>query len=157
MKKKFKLIGVFILLICIFLSGCEELEKFSKPEYITVTVRCSVDVQTWDGSSENNWNDVNGILVKVEIIKDGGERVSEIVTTNNIGWTPEVCGTFNVYNKQSIVCIANIVDTFEKLPNYTFSGSEWTLTWDQLDATYDFGDSGEWSPQLIVKGYRNEI
>lgn len=50
-----------------------------------------------------------GALVKVEIIKDRGERVTELVPTdgNGVG-TPLVKATFDVYKEQRIEYIANI-------------------------------------------------
>ena len=156
MNKNLIIFILVFLLICTGLSGCEELEKLDEPNYITVTVKCTTIVEMWIGSFHDTTKDVKNILVKVEIIKDGGERVSETVATNNNGYTSVVTGTFNVYKEQSICCIANVIlSSVEHYSDYTFNSEEWTLTWSQLDANYDFGDSAEWSPTLKVKGFAN--
>jgi len=152
MNKHLIVIGTAVLLLVVGLSGCEELEKLNKPDYITVTVNCLVEVYL-------DYNIIGkDILVRVEIIKAGGERVSEIIKTDAHGDSPkEVTGTFKLYREQSITCIANVIlSSVEQ--NYSnqlvFNGASRTITWDDvyLRSGIDFGESTEREIVLVIFG-----
>lgn len=151
MNKKLIAIGIILGFLVVGLSGCEELEELlDKPDYITVTVNCLVEVYL-------DYNIIGkDILVRVEIIKAGGERVSEIIKTDAYGKSPkEVTGTFKLYREQSITCIANVIlSSVEQ--NYSnhlvFNGASRTITWDEIYSASDFGESTEREIVLAIFG-----
>jgi len=131
------------------LSGCDELEELSKPDYITVTVNCLVSVNIAGGVYGSD------ILVRVEIIKAGGERVSEIIKTDTYGESlKEVTGTFKLYREQSITCIANVIlsSVEQNYSGFTFNGASRTITWDDVYGLSDFGESTEREISLPIFG-----
>ncbi len=80
MKAKVLAVSVVFLFLMIGLSGCDELEELNKPNYIIVKVE--MDVRVSINNAESDYSDLPKILINAEIIKDGGERVSDIMTTN---------------------------------------------------------------------------
>lgn len=151
---KVKTIVICFLFLMIGLSGCEELEELGKPDYITVTVYCSV-MATYEKSGESK--PLTGILVKVEIIKDGGERVSDIVSIDEYGLeSKKVIGTFNVYNKQSIECIGNVIlESTGSYPGFTFNSGYQSIPWSTIDNFADFGESTEIASNIKITGVKN--
>ena len=151
MKKHLIVIGIVVLLLVVGLSGCEELEKLNKPDYITVTVNCLVSVNIAGNIAGKD------ILVRVEIIKAGGERVSEIIKTDAYGDSPkEVTGTFKLYREQSINCIANVIlsSVEQNYSGFTFNGASRTITWNDVYGLsgIDFGESTEREISLPIFG-----
>ena len=147
MNKNLIVIGTAVLLVVIGLSGCEEFEKLNKPDYITVTVNCLVSVNIAGGVHGSD------ILVRVDIIKAGGERVSEIIKTDAYGDSPkEVTGTFKLYREQSIDCIANVIlsSVEQNYSGFTFNGASRTITWDDVYRLSDFGESTEREIELPI-------
>ncbi len=109
-------------------SGCEELEELTKPDYIMVTVKCSVRCIVGGEPAE-------GAMFRIEIIKSGGEQVSDLTIIDYAGLSsPEIEGTFKVYNEQSIVCVANVIlESVSKWSNYTFNSQSITITWSEIN------------------------
>ena len=134
-------IGIIVILLAVGLSGCEEFEEFQKPDYITITVNCETWVEYKDINGQS-WA-VEDALVRVEIIKDGGERVTELVSSDAGGQCEIVTGTFNLYKEQPITCIANVVLTSieEKYPKVIFGSCVETIEWRHVYPSYDFGES----------------
>ena len=126
-----------------------------KPDYITVTVDCTILVTLIDYSILKI---VQNAVVNVEIIKASGERVSKSVTTNDDGiGIQEVKGTFKVYREQPITCIANIaITSVEQYPDFTFNSVVHTIPWSEIYPAYDFGDSALKHVYLDIQGVRKE-
>jgi len=103
---------------------------------------CLVYVWISDAGDMSGGKDV---VVRVEIIKAGGERVSELRGTDYAGTCERVTGTFNLYREQSITCIVNIILTSveQNYSDYTFTGDSETITWDDIYPNSDFGESTE--------------
>ena len=127
-------------------SGCEELEELGKPDYITVTVKCSVRCMVAGEPAE-------GAICIIEIIKSGGERVSDLTTIDYAGLSyPEIQGTFKVYNQQSIVCVANVIlESVNKWSNYTFNSQSITIPWNEINVVPK-GDSLTLEKWFLING-----
>jgi hypothetical protein len=148
-----------LMLLVVGLSGCEELEKLNKPDYITVTVTCWVSVffgHDLEGGGTMSYPASN-VLVKVEIIKAGGERVSDLLSSDINGDCESVTGTFKLYREQPITCIANVIlTTVEQYPEYTFHSASHTISWNEIYPQYDFGDSVTKDVHLEISGKEKE-
>jgi hypothetical protein len=146
MKKHLIVITMTLMLLAVGLSGCEELEEvLDKPNYITVFVTCSVNVVLFpkmESMDDPQSIPATNLQLHIEIIKAGGERKTEVVTTNTNGKTPEVSTSFNLYREQPITCIANpAIESVNNLyPNYTFNSDSHTIAWSEIYPSNDFGD-----------------
>jgi hypothetical protein len=97
---------VLILLVFVFLSGCEVLEEFN---YVVVSVTGTVVVANYDFDN-SNWGDaIDGEVVEMSLIKAGGERVDGTGTTGGGVGQTTIHGTFNLYKEQPIDFKAKLV------------------------------------------------
>ena len=153
MNKHLMVIGVVILLLAVGLSGCEELEELNKPDYIWVHVYCHVKVVIHNGSNPSF--PAEGIFVKLEIIKAGGERRSERFYTDARG-TTGLSEIVQLYREQPITCIANVdLESAEQFPGYTFNGASHTISWNEIYPANDFGDKVYKTVDLVIVGYKD--
>ena len=156
MKKHLVVIGMTLMLLAVGLSGCEELEKLlDKPDYIFVTVYCKVKVVIHNDSDTSF--PAEGVFLEVEIIKAGGERLSEYRLTGANGVTTGVTEGFKLYREQPITCIANVnLESVEDYPEYTFNSASHTISWNEIYPQYDFGDMVTKNVNLVISGYKKE-
>jgi len=131
--------GLFLLSLFVGMVGCE---GFDKPNYIIVTLECNPIVVVKDGGNEYP---ASNVLVEIEVINAGGERVSNLVSTNSGGVGVTVSGTFNVYRGKSVTCIGNLVPQSAEgqYPEYAFNSAVETILWPFILQYYDFGDHAE--------------
>ena len=141
---------ITLIFSTIVFSGCEELDD---SDYITVTVDCNVQVSVMDYSTLKMVKDA---LVRVEIVKAGGEKVSELVSTNDMGMGVQtVKGTFQLYREQPITCVANVILTsVEQYSDFTFNSAVHTISWSEIYPAYNFGDSITRNVNLFIEGVR---
>ena len=69
MDKRFTAVWVILLLLILWLSGCEE-----EPDYITVTCSAEIDMTLKDNNNKTLLAFPSGVPVRVDFIKAGGER-----------------------------------------------------------------------------------
>lgn len=141
--KRYPIIPIFLIIISsIFLSGCQELDSLiegvSKEEYITVIIEANARV--YEARKEGDVYAI-GTQVIFEMIKDGGERFTFYESTGLGGLTKKVSCSFNLYKEQDIECIAQITGVSTK---WIIDQSFQTLTWEQVDAVANFGDTYTW-------------
>lgn len=137
------------------LSGCNDLEEFTKENYITVTINCDVQVLYSYDPESSAILPATDLLVNVEVIKAGGERVSQNIVTDYSGNCRTVTGTFKLYKEQPITCIANVVydSGLEKYPDIVFNSQSKTYEWNEFYPKSDFGESTSKNVQLTIFGY----
>jgi hypothetical protein len=155
MNKRLFVIGILVVLLMVSFSGCGELEEFVEPDYITTTVYCRVQVLM---EGNNDFGAVPDALVKVEIIKAGGERVSDLVTTGDWGFANKyVSGTFDVYNEQPIECIANIVleSVSDIADYYTFHSGSITIPYSEIKQAKKSDNTAALEKELKIFGMKN--
>lgn len=155
MKNKIIVLGIVLVFLLVGLSGCEELEEFGEPEYITTTVYCRVQVLIQVGDT---YDGVQDAIAKVEIIKAGGERVSDLVTTGDWGFANKyVSGTFDVYNEQPIECIANIVlESVSDISDYyTFYSGSITIPYGEIQQAKKSDNTASLEKELKIYGMKN--
>jgi len=149
MRKHITIIGVCLLLITLSLSGCEILEE--EEDYITVNVGVLCNVVFFD--NQGKWDptkDPASIPVRIQMIKDGGERFTfNKVTESSLGATEYVEGSFKLYKEQRIEVTAETVGEFGDF--YEYKAGFAMLTWAEVDAAADFGGSYTWRPQVIIE------
>jgi len=149
MKKFLTIIGVCLLFVTLSLSGCEILEE--KENYITVNVSPTISIALYEsqGKEISVWDKVAiGVPVHIEIIKDGGERLTFDEVTNAYGWV-NVVGSFNLYKEQRIEVTAETRGGFEDF--YEYKSGFAMLLWDTVDATADFGGTYAWHPTVPIE------
>jgi hypothetical protein len=152
MKRNIHLYLVILLSILTSFTGCEELEELGEPDYITTTVYCRVQTLY---RYNDNLHEIPNAIVRVEIIKDGGERVSDLVTTGDWGMgTKVVQGTFNVYNEQQIQCIANVVleSVSDYTDDYTFYSSSVTIPHSEIKQAKTSENTASFEKELKIVG-----
>jgi len=154
MKGKTLVVVASVLLVSLGLCGCDEFED--KPNYITVTVICSAKVTLYDSGTGETTTPSGVVKVNIEIIKAGGERVSEVVLTPESGGeTAEVSATFKLYKEQPIECIGNpVLSSLEDYSGYSFSSAVYTIPWTNFYPAYDFGDSATERILLLIEGWK---
>lgn len=148
------------LLLVTFLPGCSMFEGCDiGVNYITVIVQtraCATVIQK-KYQEYTNQAPFAGAVFRIEIIKAGGERVTETRTADASGCTDVVTATFQVYKEQPVEVNAwflsgskpsewggeeiDLVD-MEIVNNFEY------LNWQQLDAAADFGDTYYWNPDI---------
>ena len=166
MNNKYISILILLILLTIFLCGCEELEKLDDPNYVNVVVTCSVDVKVRipntnmdDGTYHETF--IDGTLINVEIIKDGGERVTEVIASGlpSEGKQTSVQATFKLYKEQPINCIANVVlgSIPSEYSDYIFYGDSETIPWGEVYPTSDFSETSNKMVRLEIGGYHPDL
>ena len=162
MKEKALAISVVFIFLMIGFCGCEELEKLDKPNYINVTVVCSVRVRAREPLTEGESDKYDKFelplaLVNVEIIKAGGERSSDILSAE--GGKRQLTRTFKLYKEQSIVCIGNLVleSVPEEYSNYIFNSGSHTTPWSYIYPFTDYGGSFTQKVELTIEGWHPDL
>ena len=155
MKRKLMFaIASLALMLCGSL-GCDIIDELDKPDYITVTVDAFANVTIGKWISGQNvvvpWPNTQ---VQISIVKAGGERVDAVKTTDSYGVTESVVGTFKLYREQNIQVLVSVTPNSaipEELggggydPARHFVNNAWEeLTWDQVYASRDFGETYSW-------------
>ena len=153
-KGKITIICIILIMLSISLCGCDELEGLTKDEYISVTAICEVRVYAIYKNDPHSSHPVVDASVEVSIVKDGGERIEKTVLTNYNGITEKVSKTFKLYNKQPIVCYANVVlrSVEENYPGFVFNSAMKTIPWDDIYPLRDFGESTTRTIKLTIIG-----
>ena len=156
MKKHLIAFGIVIILLAVGLSGCDELEELSKPDYITVTVNCDTHVQASYSGDIYDTMPVIGATVNVAIVKAGGERVEKNLVTDYKGDCEKVTATFKLYKEQPIVCYANVqLETVEiEYKGFVFNSAGYTIEWDYIYPLTDFGGSTQETIPLTITGIK---
>ncbi len=96
---------------------------------------------------------VPNALVRIEIIKAGGERKSDLFTTNSNGFTDTFETTLNLYKEQEITCIASVILTsVQQYLDHTWNSVSESLPWDTFYSIYNFGSSISKYIQLPIFG-----
>jgi hypothetical protein len=148
MRKLITILGVCVLFITLSFSGCELLEE--EENYITVYIRVHCNVVLFNNQGE--WvtaKDPINIPVRIQMIKDGGERFTFNIVTGTSGYTDPVDGNFKLYKEQRIEVTAETVSGFEDF--YEYKAGFAMLTWAEVDAAADFGGLYSWSPTVIIE------
>ncbi|MDG6218635.1 MAG: hypothetical protein QCI00_04250 [Candidatus Thermoplasmatota archaeon] len=131
MKTKTLVFLIVFSFLMVGFSGCEELEE-SDPNYIVTTVTANINSEYFITETEGYPN--VGVNVRVQIIKAGGERIDEIVSTDSNGWT-SATATFKVYKEQPIEIIANLVD-------YPSVHDSDKITWEEIKINTPYSKTG---------------
>ena len=146
MNTKMLFISIVSIILILVLSGCEELEELNKPDYINVIVYCEVNAVLFpkmESMDDPQTLPAKFLQLNVEIIKDGGERVQDIVNIFDDGSSSSVYASFKLYREQPIICIANVVmeSANKDYPDYNFNSDSKTITWNEIYPANDFGDT----------------
>ena len=131
-----------------FIGGCEE-EEEPKPDYITVNVTTNGSLLRRLTGSPVTSCDVftRGVTVRVDVIKDGGERFNLFTQTDShCDFTAETV-TFNLYREQPIEVIAYAEQV--TAGHTQIQGVDY-LSWDEVYPQKDFGDTYAYSSEVTI-------
>jgi len=134
MNSKMLFISLTSIILVIFLNGCDELEDLNKPNYIDVIVYCNVNELLFPKMENIDYPQTlpaKFLQLNVEIIKDGGVRIQDMVNIFADGSSSSVYASFKLYMEQPITCIANVVmeSAIKDYPDYTFNSDSKPITW----------------------------
>lgn len=138
---KTKIIISFLSLLLIagaFGDGCEEEEP--KPDYITVNVTTEgkFRLQLVGQTATFCYHEMYGKTIRVDVIKDGGERFNLFTQTDNSCNFSTSAVSFKLYREQPI----EIITYLEQVDSgYTQVRGVDYLSWDAVFPQHDFGET----------------
>ena len=153
MKKQVLVIGIIILFLTMCCSGCELLEE--KDDYITVKVGAMAGVtikqETAPYSPEKpGYIFAGNALVRIEIVKAGGEREEADLVAGALGMTSWVEATFKLYREQDIMVYAQLPNGYD-YEGVVYQGSKIaTLPWNAVYPAVDFGETYNWEVNVDI-------
>ena len=130
-----------------FGEGCEYEEP--KADYITVNVTTKGGLWTKEvGQPSYECNDwVRNVVVRIDVIKAGGERFNLYSTTDSACKFSTETVSFKLYREQPIEVQAYT----ESHPNeHTLQRGVDYLSWDEVYPLYDFGETYDWNPDVDI-------
>jgi hypothetical protein len=149
MDKRFAAVGVILIFVTLCFSGCEILEE--KPDYITVRCTASILVSILDKNNNTlNEHPIN-LPIRVDFIKDGGERFTLQCKTGTFGVAEIETVSFKLYKDQPIEAEMTVQGGYmDYVPTSTFQSQ--TLTWKMVHVIggEDFGGEYTWTPNFYV-------
>jgi hypothetical protein len=169
MKKSIVITICFLLIIStIFLSGCQESildtngdSGPSNVDYINVEAKIRADflkVVNWsDDGAVNEWEGVSGVEIEINVNKSGDENKTFLGFTDSKGKTTKYTQSFKLYKDQSINIFANLNNEVpDELRNFTINNASEQITWEEVFAEADFGETFEGTNILEIIAYPQE-
>jgi len=149
MNKQLSVIFMTITFLTLCYSGCQELDV--KPDYITVKCRAEIISYIVDKNNNTLGEVPIGLTIKVDFIKDGGERFTQQCVVEAFGEGTEYSNTFSfkLYKEQPIEAIISVQGGYKDYDPIVAVQSK-TLTWAQVKASVDFGGEYSWTPSFDV-------
>ena len=151
MKKQIIMLGIVVLLICVGLSGCEELET-ENPDYKYVSVSVTARVS-------NESVGIPNMEIYLQIFKDGVLQEGKVKITGWDGLTDSVSYVVKVYKGQRVRVVGNLNTLLPQEyldEGYSVYDLKYeTLSWDVISESTDWGETYNWAPQLyfaVTKG-----
>ena len=154
MKKQILLVSIIFFFLAVGLSGCEELESFKEPNYVTVNVyadaRVYVTIRDWGVETIYLPN----MAVNLKVLKDGAVKSDRTFNTEQNGKTPEIFVTVKLYKEQDVVVKGWLRSNIPEM----YSDKSWvifdyaTLTWDQVRVSTGYGETYTWWTTLDFYG-----
>jgi hypothetical protein len=145
MKKQSVVVGILILLIAVWFSGCEFLPK----DYITVHCSARITATLFDKNNNSLWEFPVDLPIKVDFIKDGGERFTLTCKIDLVGGADTETVSFKLYKEQPIEAVMTVQGGYKDY-DPTVAVQYQTLSWEQVKAVVDFGDEYSWTPHFYV-------
>jgi hypothetical protein len=149
MKKQLIVIFVVITFLMLCFSGCQQLEV--KPDYITVKCRAEIISYIIDKNNNTIEETPVGLTIKVDFIKDGGERFTHQCVVEEFGEGTEYSETvsFKLYKEQPIEAVISVQGGYKDY-DPLLAVQYKTLAWAQVKASADFGGEYSWTPSFEV-------
>jgi hypothetical protein len=102
-------ISTLFLFFMLFYCGCETLQ--TRPDELTVNVMVTVFVDLFDEHGQNIIKNVDGMPMKIEIIKNGNDRfVYERILQQG---KCQATGSFTLYKDQYVECSASVTGQYQ--------------------------------------------
>jgi len=148
MKTKIIIAALALLFIAgDFLGGCEE-EEEPKPDYITVNVSASGEVHF--DTACLDW--LEGLAVKIDIVKAGGERFTFDRVTDQFCRFEVPTVSFKLYREQPITATAIVQGGIQ---GYEFLPAAETLNWVDVYPFKNFGETYAWETTMFIQCITN--
>ncbi|DAC72130.1 MAG TPA: hypothetical protein DSN98_06835 [Thermoplasmata archaeon] len=144
MKKQFGILGVCLLFMTFWFSGCDEIG--TKPDHITVNIMAAVFVKLIDANDNVLNISVDGAPVNIEMTKEGIDRLTfERVMQSGLC---QATGSFDLSKDQYLECTATVPKGYQGYsavaPGYA------KLTWETVNASTNFGGMYNWYPKFVI-------
>ena len=127
-----------MLFITLSFSGCEFLPK----DYITVHCNARIRGTLYDKNNNSLWEFPVDVPIKIDFIKDGGERYTLTCRFDLLGTADTETVSFKLYKEQPIEAVMTVQGGY-KTYSPTVTVQYKTLTWEQVEPFADLG--GEYS------------
>jgi hypothetical protein len=145
MKKQLVVIGIIVLFIAVGFSGCTEKQK----DYITVKCSARITATLFDKNNNSLWEFPVDLPIKVDFIKDGGERFTLTCKIDLVGGADTETVSFKLYKEQPIEAVMTVQGGYQAY-SPTVAIQYQTLSWEQVKAVADFGGEYTWTPHFYV-------
>ena len=146
MKKQKVMIGIFLVLMSLCISGCDQLLG-NHPDHVTVNVMVAVYITMIDAHNQVVDIKTNGLPVTIFMTKNGGDqRVFERIMQ---GGLCQATGVIELskgqYIECNVTCKSGYDNFYQVAPGYA------KLTWDTVNSSTNFGDMYNWYPHITIQ------
>lgn len=124
-----------------------EIQNSTTPSFINVLIKPTGLV--YYTPDNQYFSLISNGKVRIDIKKDSEETEIFYRNTTEKGVFGEIETDIELYQKQSIECIAILQD---EVNNYLFSNGYAILSWEEVNKSKDFGDIYIWEPKLFIEG-----
>lgn len=144
MRTLIRILGVGLLLVTLWCSGCEELGK--KPEVVTVNVMVAIYVKLVDAENNEVKMSADGVSVFIEMTKQGRDRL--IFDRVVQGGLCQATGSYRMSKGEWINCTAMIKDSYMGFS--AVAPASIGLSWATVNASLGLVDVYHWYPELTI-------
>lgn len=144
MRRKIILIGIGLVFLILYMSGCDQI--IMKPDHFPVNIMVAVNIQFLDANNNVIQKNTDGLTVTIEILKNGRDRlVFERIMQNGLC---QATGDFELSKGSYVECNAYIKDDYH-VYTQVFQGYT-KLTWDTVNTSTNFGGVYNWYPKITI-------
>ena len=146
MKNKIFAIGITLVLISIYLSGCEEIETNKDYKFLSITAKAWVGTET---------ESIPNMLVEIQIFKDGVEQKDCLLSTHSDGYTETCSCLVKVYKEQEVRIVGNLNSVLpQEYEGYSVYGTKYQdIPWNTWSGSTNWGETEGWSCELHFDVY----
>jgi len=144
MRCRIGFLGVCMVLVTLFFSGCDELG--TKPDTVTVNVMTTIYVRLIDAENHEVSMNVDSVAVFIEMTKQGNDRL--IFNRLTQGSQCQVTASYLMSEGESILVTATIDDSYMGYASIGPATAQ--LSWATVNSSVNFGAVYHWYPELTV-------
>lgn len=144
MRRSGTVMGIGLLLVLVWCSGCEELG--TKPDVVTVNVMAAIYVKLVDSHNNEVKMSADGVSVFIEMTKQGeGRLIFDRVVQQGLC---QATGSYRMSKGEWINCTALVKDSFMGFSAVAPASA--LLSWATVNASVSLVDVYHWYPELTI-------